>query len=144
EGVRWSEVGTCLGGGKRINESCERGGRAVWGKSAREVITGLDQVPPQRDLLTGLNPHMFEGEVSWLMYQDDPIAFDIETNPAEGRILCISFACEAGRAVSVPWSKGYKEGTRTILTGRHPKIAQHGHYDCYWLAQEGFAVKNWE
>jgi len=77
------------------------------------------------------------------MDQDNPIAFDIETNPVEGRLLCISFACEPARAVSVPWRPGYYDGIRTLLSGRHAKITQNGQYDCYWLAQEGFTVNNW-
>lgn len=131
-----------LEGGLKTTKRYEGRCRRDWEKVAREVGRGMEDTPPYRPLL--IQPPLGVWE-EWVesMLAGKSLAFDIETNPAEGRILCISFADMEDRAVSVPWSKQYKPGIQALLESPLSKVTQNGHYDCYWLAQEGFQVSNW-
>ena len=118
--------------------------RMDWFKVAREVKTDAAHIPPSRDLRVQPSLESWGHMVELLQAGSMPLAFDIETNPTQRKILCISFAADPFWAVSVPWSNGYKKGIRALLASESAKITQNGHYDCYWLAQEGFVVNNWQ
>ena len=131
--------------GQKTKKNYEARCRRDWEKVTREVMTGSEDVPPFRGLIAP--PDMPEWDafvLGSLTTWTGPLAFDIETNPEKGKILCISFARSADRALSVPWSKQYKEGIRALLEGPAEKVTQNGHYDCFWLAREGFRVNNWQ
>lgn len=131
-------------GPSTLKKNYESRCRADWRKIAREVHTGIDDTPPKRELWTQPTVEHWENIVSdTLAHPPTALAFDIETNPAEGKILCISFATSARTAISVPWSNAYRPGIAVLLASDIPKTAQHGHYDCYWLAQAGMPVARW-
>jgi DNA polymerase len=130
-------------GGQQTKKSYEFRCRWDWRKIAQE-LHGNESVPPKRHLRVQPPPRVWAVIVQGMLACGRPLAFDIETNPAQGKILCMSFANEATRAVSVPWAAGYTPGIRALLESDIPKITQNGHYDCLWLAQEGFTVNAWE
>ena len=130
--------------GQQVKKNYEARCRADWRKVAREVGTGIENVPPQRMLWAGMPVELWNETARRLGEAGNPLAFDIETNPEQGKILCVSFANCAEVAVSVPWSRQYKPGIQALLASPCPKITQNGQYDCYWLAQEGMQVINWQ
>ena len=127
-----------------VKKSYEFRCRQDWKKIAREVGTGIEEIPPRRLLIVQPSVEEWGRLVALYLRIGKKLAFDIETNPELGRILCISFATDDHEAVSVPWSKGYKEGIVALLTSPMEKITQNGQYDCYWLRKEGFAINNWK
>lgn len=126
----------------QIKKNYEARCRADWCKVARE-LTCLDPVPPARELRIQPHADSWADMVQMLLASQGPLAYDIETNPAQGKILCISFAADPYWAVSVPWSKAYMAGIRALIESPLPKITQNGHYDNYWLVQEGLYPENW-
>lgn len=131
-------------GPSTLKKNYESRCRADWRKIAREVHTGIEDTPPRRELWTQPSIEHWEGMVRDILNSPPTaLAFDIETHPDSGKILCISFAVSPRVAVSVPWSKAYWPGIADVLASDAPKITQNGHYDCYWLAQAGFRVTNW-
>ena len=114
--------------GQKTKKNYEARCRRDWEKVAREVHS-IEPVPPWRDLRIQPTGEQWAGMVQMLL-AGEALAFDIETNPEQGKILCISFAADPYWAVSVPWSKGYKDGIRALLASDLPKITQNGHYDC--------------
>jgi uracil-DNA glycosylase family 4 len=137
EGERYEE------NGRQQKKSYEFRCRQDWYKIAQEVKTGLEDIPPKRELVSQPTEDYI---LHWIhsTNADARLAFDIENNPKTGKILCISFACEATRAISLPWSSWYKEFARRLLANAQPKITQYGQHDCYLLAREGITVNNWQ
>ena len=72
-----------------------------------------------------------------------PLAIDIETIPAEGKIICVSFAINAVVAISIPWNTQTYAGIKTVCESRNPKILQNGFYDFFWLAKQGTTLQNY-
>jgi uracil-DNA glycosylase family 4 len=107
-----------------------------WSVVAQILKTGRAPEPPQRRHIT----YPSRAEVEWFMDfvrsfpVSTPLAFDIETIPSLGRIVCIGFAVRTTESLVLDWSvKWQREAARALLQLPNPKLGQNGHYDLFYL-----------
>lgn len=71
------------------------------------------------------------------------MSIDIETSV--DTILCVGFSLTPNQSYTIPYAaKGWRrEAIRLLCESWIPKVLHNGHYDAYWLAQDGIEVNNW-
>lgn len=120
----------------------QQGATPLWEKRCRHDwarITADLAFPelgvPERNLIIR-NQEIALQELRADIRDGKPLAIDIETIPAEGKITCVGFATAPHWAVSLPFSAAWKPDIQALCECNAPKIMQNGFYDFYWLARK--------